>query len=90
MALRQTHVKRLMAYHVISQGGYMLLGVGVGIAVLADSQALATYGREAVAGGLFHVVNHAFFKGLLLLTGEALFFRLGTRDLTRWAAWVAT
>jgi multicomponent Na+:H+ antiporter subunit D len=81
MALRQTDVKRLMAYHVISQGGYMLLGVGVGIAVLADPQALATYGREAVAGGLFHVINHAFFKGLLLLTGEALFFRLGTRNL---------
>ncbi|MBN1856396.1 MAG: NADH:ubiquinone oxidoreductase [Dehalococcoidia bacterium] len=81
MALRQTDVKRLMAYHVISQGGYMLLGVGVGIAVLGDPQAMAAYGREAVAGGLFHVINHAFFKGLLLLTGEALFFRLGTRDL---------
>ncbi len=83
MALRQTDVKRLMAYHVISQGGYMLLGVGVGIAVLGDPQALAAYGREAVAGGLFHVMNHAFFKGLLLLAGEALFFRLGTRDLNR-------
>jgi multicomponent Na+:H+ antiporter subunit D len=81
MALRQTDVKRLMAYHVISQGGYMLLGVGVGVAVLGDPIAVATYGREAVAGGLFHVINHAFFKGLLLLTGEALFFRLGTRDL---------
>ncbi len=81
MALRQTDVKRLMAYHVISQGGYMLLGVGVGVAVLGDPVAVAVYGREAVAGGLFHVINHAFFKGLLLLTGEALFFRLGTRDL---------
>jgi multicomponent Na+:H+ antiporter subunit D len=61
----------------------MLLGVGVGIAVLADPQALAAYGREAVAGGLFHLINNAFFKGLLLLTGEALLFRLGTRDLNR-------
>ncbi len=83
MALRQTDVKRLMAYHVISQGGYMLLGVGVGVAVLGDPEAVASYGREAVAGGLFHVINHAFFKGLLLLTGEALFFRLGTRDLNQ-------
>ncbi|MEA3253924.1 MAG: proton-conducting transporter membrane subunit, partial [Chloroflexota bacterium] len=83
MALLQSDVKRLMAYHVISQGGYMLLGVGVGIAVLNNPVALATYGREAVAGGLFHVINHAFFKGLLLLTGEALFFRLGTRDLNK-------
>lgn len=83
MALRQTDVKRLMVYHVISQEGYMLLGVGVGLAVLADSQAVATYGREAIAGGLFHVINNAFFKGLLLLTGEALMFQLGTRDLNK-------
>ena len=83
MALRQTDVKRLMVYHVVSQEGYMLLGVGVGLAVLGDPQAIAAYGREAIAGGLFHVVNNAFFKGLLLLTGEALMFRLGTRDLNR-------
>jgi multicomponent Na+:H+ antiporter subunit D len=83
MALRQTDVKRLMVYHVISQEGYMLMGVGVGLAVLGDPQAVAAYGREAIAGGLFHVVNNAFFKGLLLLTGEALMFRLGTRDLNK-------
>ncbi len=83
MALRQTDVKRLMVYHVISQEGYMLLGIGVGLAVLGNPQAVATYGREAIAGGLFHVINNAFFKGLLLLTGEALMFRLGTRDLNK-------
>ncbi len=83
MALRQTDIKRLMVYHVISQEGYMLLGVGVGLAVLGNPQAIAAYGREAIAGGLFHVINNAFFKGLLLLTAEALFFRLGTRDLNQ-------
>jgi len=83
MALRQTDVKRLMTYHAISQEGYMLLGVGVGLAVLGDPQAVAAYGREAIAGGIFHVINNAFFKGLLLLTGEALFFQLGTRDLNK-------
>ncbi len=83
MALRQTDIKRLMVYHVISQEGYMLLGVGVGLAVLSNPEALAAYGREAIAGGLFHVINNAFFKGLLLLTAEALFFRLGTRDLNQ-------
>ncbi len=83
MALKQTDIKRLMVYHVISQEGYMLLGVGVGLAVLADPQAIAAYGREAIAGGLFHVINNAFFKGLLLLTAEALFLRLGTRDLNK-------
>jgi len=83
MALRQTDIKRLMVYHVVSQEGYMLLGAGVGLAVLGDPQAVAAYGREALAGGLFHVINNAFFKGLLLLTAEALLFQLGTRDLNK-------
>jgi len=83
MAVIQTDVKRLMAYHAISQSGYMLLGVGVGLAVLGDPEALAAYGREAMNGGIFHIINNAWYKGLLFLTGEALFFRLGTRDLNK-------
>ncbi len=83
MAIRQTDIKRLMAYHAISQSGYMLLGLGVGIAVLADPLALASYGRDAMNGGLFHLVNNALYKGMLFLTAEAIFFRIGTRDLNK-------
>ena len=80
VAVKQTDIKRLMAYHAISQSGYMLLGVGVGIAVLADPVALASYGRAAMSGGIFHIINHAFYKGLLFLSADALLYRLGTRD----------
>jgi len=83
MAVHQSDIKRLMAYHAISQSGYMLLGIGVGLAVLADPQALASYGREAISGGIFHIINNALYKGLLFLTAEALFFSLGTRDLNK-------
>jgi len=83
MAVRQTDIKRLMAYHAISQSGYMLLGVGVGLAVLADPMALANYGRDAINGGIFHIINNALYKGMLFLTAEAIFFRIGTRDLNR-------
>ncbi len=83
MAVHQSDIKRLMAYHAISQSGYMLLGIGVGLAVLADPQALASYGREAISGGIFHIINNALYKGLLFLTAEALFFALGTRDLNK-------
>jgi len=61
----------------------MLLGVGVGLAVLDDPEALATYGREAMNGGIFHIINNAWYKSLLFLTAEALFLRLGTRDLNK-------
>ncbi|GAI80099.1 unnamed protein product, partial [marine sediment metagenome] len=50
MAVIQKDVKRLMAYHSVSQIGYMLLGVGVGLAVLADPVALKEYGITAMEG----------------------------------------
>jgi len=83
MAVHQTDIKRMMAYHAISQGGYMLLGVGVGLAVLADPVALANYGRDAINGGIFHIINHVFYKALLFMTAEAIFFRIGTRDTNK-------
>ena len=83
MAIPQKDVKRLMAYHAVSQTGYMLLGVGVGLAVLGNPGALAAYGKTAMAGGLFHIINHAMYKGLLFLTAGAVFYRAGTRNLNK-------
>lgn len=81
MALVQKDVKRLMSYHAISQTGYMLLGVGVGLTVFHDKQALIEFGRTAMAGGVFHIINHIIYKSLLLLTAGALFYVTGTRNL---------
>ncbi|NJD98615.1 NADH:ubiquinone oxidoreductase [Thermococcus sp. LS1] len=81
MALVQKDVKRLMSYHAISQTGYMLLGVGVGLAVLNDPAKLAAFGRDAMAGGIFHIINHIIYKSLLLMTAGALFYVTGTRNL---------
>ncbi len=81
MALPQKDVKRLMAYHAVSQTGYMLLGVGVGLAVLGNSSALADYGRTAMMGGVFHIINHALYKGLLFLTAGAVIYSCGRRNL---------
>ena len=83
MAIPQKDVKRLMAYHAVSQTGYMLLGVGVGLAVLGNPEALAAYGKTSIAGGLFHILNHAMYKGLLFLTAGAIFYRTGTRNLNQ-------
>jgi multicomponent Na+:H+ antiporter subunit D len=81
MAIPQKDVKRLMAYHAISQTGYMLLGVGVGLAVIGNPAMLDTYGIIAMQGGIFHIINHAMYKGLLFLTAGAIFYRTGTRNL---------
>jgi len=83
MAIIQKDIKRLMAYHAVSQTGYMFLGVGVGLAVLANPVALNQYGITAMEGGIFHIMNHAMYKGLLFLTAGALFFRTGTKNLDK-------
>lgn len=83
MAIAQKDVKSLMAYHSVSQTGYMLLGVGVGLAVFANPEALATYGKTAMAGSLFHVFNYALYKGLLFLSAGAVIYRTGTRNLNQ-------
>ncbi len=83
MAVIQHEVKRLMAYHAVSQTGYMLLGVGVGLLALGNSQALAEYGFTALKGGVFHIFNHAMYKGLLFLTAGTLYYMTGTRDLNK-------
>jgi len=83
MAVYQKDVMRFMSYHAISQLGYMWVGVGVGLAVLGNPALLATYGRDAISGGIFHILNHAMYKPLLFFTGGALFHYTGTRDLTK-------
>jgi proton-translocating NADH-quinone oxidoreductase chain N len=67
MALRQTHVKRLLAYSSLAHVGYMLLGLG--IAVYAGEVAGAQ-------GGLFHLLNHGLMKGLAFLAAGALLYTL--------------
>jgi len=68
LALAQTDVKRLLAYHSISQMGYILLGIGLGTEL-------------GLAGGLYHLLNHAMFKGLLFLCMGAVIYSTGTRKL---------
>ncbi|MBE3071567.1 MAG: hypothetical protein IMZ67_01205, partial [Acidobacteria bacterium] len=67
MALRQTHVKRLLAYSSVSHMGYMLVGFGVAIGFGITGGA---------AGGFFHLVNHAIMKGLAFLAAGALLYSL--------------
>jgi multicomponent Na+:H+ antiporter subunit D len=81
MAIPQKDIKRLLSYHAVSQTGYMLLGVGVALAVLDDTTLMNSFGQMAMKGGLFHIINHAMYKGLLFLAVGAVIFRTGVWDL---------
>jgi len=80
LAIGQWDLKRLLAYHSISQMGYVIIGVGMGMLILAEGgdRSIASL---AIAGGLFHLVNHAVFKGLLFLNSGAIEYVTGTRNL---------
>jgi multicomponent Na+:H+ antiporter subunit D len=83
MAVVQHEIKRLMGYHSISQVGYMLLAMGVGLLALGNGESMTEYGLTAMKGGLFHVVNYSFYKALLFLCAGALYYATGTRDLDK-------
>ena len=70
LAIGQWDLKRLLAYHSISQIGYVILGIG-----------LAT--PLGILGGLFHLFNHSVFKSLLFLNSGAVENATGTRDLRK-------
>jgi multicomponent Na+:H+ antiporter subunit D len=70
MALAQHDFKRLLAFHSISQIGYVLTAVGLCTAL-------------GVSSGLYHAMNHTLFKGLLFLAAGAVLHETGTTDLNK-------
>ncbi len=79
-ALAQNDSKRLLAYSSIGQVGYMLLGFGLALGLATSDPTLAAI---ALVGGLFHLLNHACFKGLLFLNAGTFELATGERDLNR-------
>ena len=61
IGLVQTDIKKVLAYSTVSQLGYMFLACGVG----------------AYAAGIFHLMTHAFFKGLLFLCAGSVIHAMG-------------
>lgn len=74
LALKQHDAKRLLAYHSISQMGFILTGLGA-------AGYLGLGGAQGQAGGLLHLVNHGLFKAALFLGVGAVALRTGERNL---------
>jgi len=77
-AVLENDSRRLLAYHIISQVGYMVAGVGLG-------DAGTPFGQLAINGACAHAFAHILYKGLLFMgcgavlhqTGESRFTSLG-------------
>ena len=68
MALAQHDFKRLLAFHSISQIGYVLTAIGLCTAL-------------GFSAGIYHAMNHTLFKGLLFLAAGAVLHETGTTNL---------
>ncbi|UCH13826.1 MAG: hypothetical protein JSV22_12050 [Bacteroidales bacterium] len=82
LAIGQWDIKRMLAYSSISQVGYIIMGIGIGLLILTTN-GNKTIAALSIFGGLFHLVNHAVFKGLLFLSAGAVEHRTGIRDLNK-------
>src|SRR5581483_233254 len=84
IGITQTDIKKVLAYSTISQLGYMFMACGV----------------AAFSAAIFHLMTHAFFKGLLFLAAGSVIHGLGgEQDMRRmgglrqklpWTFWTMT
>lgn len=70
MAVRQTDLKGILAYSTISQLGMIMAMLGFGTKV-------------AVFAAVFHILNHATFKGSLFMVAGIVDHETGTRDIRK-------
>jgi hydrogenase-4 component B len=78
-ALAQHDLKRLLAYHSVENIGIIALGMGVGLLGQTTGQPLVSV--AGYAGALFHVLNHAMFKGLLFFGAGSVLHATSTREM---------
>lgn len=68
LALVQKDIKRILAYHTVSQVGIIALGIGLGT-------------EPGYTGAMLHMVNHGVFKGLLFLSVGCVIYATGERNV---------
>ncbi len=68
LALAQKDLKLILAYHTVSQIGLIMMGINMGT-------------DQNYIGGIYHIVNHAFFKSTLFLTAGMIIDEYGTRNV---------
>ncbi|WP_028608662.1 Na+/H+ antiporter subunit A [Paenibacillus harenae] len=83
-ALKQTDLKSMLAFSTVSQLGLImcLLGLGSAAAVYSGTSDSLFY-VKATTAAIFHLMNHAVFKGALFMVAGIVDHETGTRDIRR-------
>jgi len=79
-AIRQTDLKAILAYSTVSQLGLIMSLLGVGSLSIEGKEDLAL---GATVAAIFHLMNHATFKGSLFMMAGIIDHETGTRDIRK-------
>ncbi len=82
-AIRQTDLKGILAYSTISQLGLIMSLLGVGAAALHYTELDDNIYIIATVAAVFHLINHATFKGSLFMVVGIVDHETGTRDIRK-------
>ncbi|MNQ87665.1 NADH-quinone oxidoreductase subunit 12 [compost metagenome] len=66
IGIAQNDIKRILAYSTVSQLGYMMMALGIGV---------------SITSGMFHLFTHAFFKALLFLGAGSVIHAVHTQNI---------
>jgi multicomponent Na+:H+ antiporter subunit A len=82
-AVKHNDLKGILAYSTISQLGLIMSLLGVGAAALHYPGMEDGFFTVAVTAAVFHLLNHATFKGSLFMVVGIVDHETGTRDIRR-------
>lgn len=75
-AILENDIRRLLAYHIVSQVGYMVCGIGIA------ASATGVISQTAIDGTAAHAFCHILYKGLLFMSAGAIIYMTGKSKLT--------
>ena len=78
-AVFQNDMRRLLSYHIVSQVGYMVAGIGI----LGWLGAADATGQLGLNGGMAHLFNHILYKALLFMAIGVIIWKTGENALSR-------
>jgi multicomponent Na+:H+ antiporter subunit A len=82
-AVKQTDLKGILAYSTVSQLGLIMSLLGVGAAALHFDNVDDNIYLAATVAAVFHLINHATFKGSLFMAAGIVDHETGTRDIRK-------
>lgn len=82
-AVKQTDLKAILAFSTVSQLGMIMSLLGIGAAALHIDSMNDSYFTIATLAAIFHLINHATFKGSLFMIAGIVDHETGTRDIRK-------